>query len=186
MIISKKSKKYFKSLGSRVLQSMVKYQSKTPYFYKDDIFFNQYECLRSVWADNLSIKSACENFNISRSSFYETEKRFLTYGLLGLFSFSESCQQHPDLEQLTLLIKKARPSLSYTSIYRITDSVPLTKKLSSTKIISSILQSYGYGISDMGEDVDFWGRIQRTLDIWSTLTKKLSVSVTQENENLLF
>jgi transposase len=151
---------------------MAKHQSKTPYFYEDEFFFNQYECLRTIWTQNSSIKAACQKFNISRSSFYEIEKRFINYGLPGLFTFSESCQQYPDLEQLSLLIKKARPSLSYTSIHRIAQSVPITKDLSSTKLISKILQSHGYGISDMKDDFCFWGRIQRALDLWSSSLNK--------------
>ncbi len=170
MILSINTIKYFQSINSRVLQSMAKHNSKTPYLYEDDIFFNQYECLRNIWANKSSIKSACQKFNISRSSFYEFEKRFTKYGLLGLFSFNENCKQDSDLEQLTLLIKKGRPSLSYTSIHRFTQSVPIIKT-SSPKLISKILQSHGYGISDMKDDINFWGRVQRTLDLWATFLK---------------
>lgn len=171
MILSKNSIKYFQSLHSCVLQSMAKLQSQTPYFYENEIFFNHYDCLRSVWEHGVAIKSACQKFNISRSFFYEIEKKFTDYGLPGLLTFSDSCQQYPDLEQLALLLKKGRPFLSYTSIHRITQSVPITKGLSSTKLISKILQSHGYGISDMKDDFNFWGRIQRTLDVWATFLK---------------
>jgi transposase len=169
MILTKKSIQYFQSLNSRVLQSIAKYQSKTPFHYDDEIFFAQYECLRSIWKSELSIKKACQKHNISKSSFYEIEKRFIVNGLAGLFPFSNSCQQHPDLEQLTLLIKKARPQISYTSIHRIAQVVPITERISSTKLISKILQSHGYGISDMEDDISFWGKIQRILNRWSTL-----------------
>jgi hypothetical protein len=43
---------------------------------------------------------------MSRSSFYETEKRFIQNGLPGLLFFSDSSKQYPDLEQLSLLAKK--------------------------------------------------------------------------------
>ena len=169
MILSKKSVKYFQSLHSRVLQSMAKHQAKTPYLIESDDFFIKYECLRSVWAQDSSIKSACENFNMSRSSFYETEKRFVQNGLPGLLFFSDSSKQYPDLEQLSLLAKKSRPSLSYTAIHRIAQAVPIIKRRSTPKLVSKILRSHGYGISNMKDGFNFWGRIQRTLDLWSKL-----------------
>ncbi len=171
MILSRKSIKYFQSLHSRILQSMAKHQAKTPYLNEGDNFFKKYECLRSVWTQTSSIKWACANFNIPRSSFHEAEKSFIQYGLPGLLSFSDSSKQFPDLEQLSLLVKKSRSSLSYTAIHRITQAVPITRKLSTPKLVSKILQSHGYGISNMKDDFDFWGRIQRTLNLWSILLK---------------
>ena len=169
MILSNKSLKYFQSLHSRILQSMAKHQVKTPYLIAGDEFFIKYECLRSVWTHSSSIKSACKNFNMSRSSFYETEKRFIKNGMPGLLFFSDSCKQYPDLEQLSLLVKKSRPSLSYTAIHRIAQAVPVIKRRCTPKLVSKILCSHGYGISNMKDDFNFWGRIQRTLDLWSKL-----------------
>lgn len=171
MILSGKSIKYFQSLQSRILQTMDRHQAKTPYLVKGDNFLKKYECLRSVWAQGSSIKWACANFNIPRSSFHEAEKSFIQYGLPGLLSFSNNSKQFPDLEQLSLLVKKSRPSLSYTAIHRIAQAVPIVKRGSTSKLVSKILQSHGYGISNMKDDFDFWGRIQRTLDLWSILLK---------------
>jgi len=171
MILSNNSIEYFRSLHSRILQSMARHQVKTPYLFEDEVFFNQYECLRRVWTQTSSIKSACDEFNVSRSSFYELEKRFVNYGLPGLLFFSDSSRQHPDLEQLCLLAKTARPSLSYTAIHRLAQAVPITKDVLTPKLVSAILQSHGYGISDMKDDAIFWARIQRTLDLWSILAK---------------
>ena len=106
MILSNNSIEYFRSLHSRILQSMARHQVKTPYWFEDEVFFNQYECLRSVWSQTSSIKSACDKFNVSRSSFYQWEKRFVKYGLPGLLFFSDSSRQYPDLEQLCLLAKQ--------------------------------------------------------------------------------
>ena len=76
MILSRKSIKYFQSLYSRILQTMAKHQAKNPYLIKGDNFFKKYECLLSVWTQTSSIKWACANFNIPRSSFHEVEKSF--------------------------------------------------------------------------------------------------------------
>jgi len=171
MILSKTSIKYFQSLHSRILQSMAKNQVKTPYSFNAENFFKQYECLRGVWTQTSSIKSACAKYNISRSFFYELEKRFINFGSPGLLFFSDSSRQHPDLEQLSLLVKQSRPSLSYTAIHRIAQAVPITNNVTTPKLVSKILQSHGYGISDMKDDFRFWGKIQRSLDLWSNLLK---------------
>ncbi len=65
--------------------------------------------------------------------------------------------------------KQSRPSLSYTTIHRIADAIPITKSVSTPELVSNILQSHGYGISDMKSDIEFWGRIQRSLKRWSFL-----------------
>jgi len=171
MILSNNSIKYFRSLHHRILQSMAKQKVKTPYWFENEVFFPQYECIRSVWTQTLSIKSACKKFNISRSFFYELETRFVQYGLPGLLFFSNNSKQHPDLEQLSLLIKMGRPSLSYTAIHRFAQAMPITNNISTPKLVSKILQSHGHGISDLKDDVVFWGRLQRTLELWSALTK---------------
>ena len=169
MILTKSSITYFQSLHSRILQNMARRGTKTPYLYEGEPFFDQYECLRSVWTKTLSIKAACRRFSISRSFFYELEKRFIAYGFAGLLFFTDSSRQYQDLEQLTLTIKKGRPHLSYTAIHRFAQAIPVTKSATTPKRISKILQSHGYGISDLKADVHFWGRIQRTLDLWAQL-----------------
>ena len=171
MILTKSSITYFQSLHSRILQNMAKKDTKTPYLYNGEPFFDQYECLRNVWTRTLSIKAACERFSISRSFYYELERRFIMFGFPGLLFFADSSDQYHDLEQLTLLIKKGRPHLSYTAIHRFAQAVPVTKNVTTPKRISKILQSNGYGISDMKEDFHFWGRIQRTLEQWSQILK---------------
>ena len=69
----KKSIEYFQSLHSRILQSMAKKQAKIPYFIEGDDFFINYECLRSVWTQRSSIKSACESFNTDFHSRYNRQ-----------------------------------------------------------------------------------------------------------------
>ncbi len=153
MILTKSSITYFQSLHSRILQNMARRRAKTPYLYEGEPFFDQYECLRSVWTKTLSIKAACNRFSISRSFYYELEKRFITYGFAGLLFFTDSSRQYQDLEQLTLMIKKGRPHLSYTAIHRFAQAIPVTKSVTTPKRISKILQSHGYGISDLKADV---------------------------------
>jgi transposase len=150
---------------------MAMYQTRTPYLYEGEDFFKHYECLRSIWTHTSSIKGACKKFNISRSSFYDIENRFIKYGLPGLFIFSDSSKQHPDLEHIALLAKKSRPHISYTAIHRLAQAISIIKDVSTPQIISKILQSHGYGISNMEDDSTFWGRIQRSLISWENLLK---------------
>ena len=186
MILSKNSITYFQSLHSRVVQAMAKYQVNKPYLYDDEPFFNQYECLRSVWTKRSSIKLACQKFNIQKSFYYELEKRFTAYGFSGLLFFSDSSKQHSDLEQLALLIRKSRPHLSYTAIHRFAQAIPMTNDATTPKLISKILQSHGYGISDMKVDFDFWGRIQRTLHLWASLLKSPTCERNVKNRKITF
>lgn len=170
MILSEYGLNYFKGLHSRIIQSMVSTGSKYPYLIDDDDFLKNYECIRIVWTDGSSVKNACQKFGISRSSYYKLEKRFVRVGLPGLFALPCMVQQFSDAEELILLAKKARPSLSYTSIYRIAQMIPLTKDIVTVKLIASVLQSHGYGISDMESDVSFLKKIQRKLRTWSGLS----------------
>ncbi|ETR67702.1 MAG: hypothetical protein OMM_05000 [Candidatus Magnetoglobus multicellularis str. Araruama] len=171
MILSKEATNYISSLNSRVNQILIQ-TGKLLYPIENDELLNQYECLRHIWVDEVPVKDGCIKFNIPRSSYYKFEKVFVDFGLPGLLFLPHIPKQFPDLEQLVILIKKARPSLSYTSILRITQAVPLTREYTTLSLISSILQSYGYGLSSMKSDIDFWNNVQRRLKTWLRLSKK--------------
>ena len=113
MILSIHSIRYFKLLSSKVTREMASYHSDTPYFIEDDPIVSRYEVLRKVLFGSIPIKKACLEHNISRSSYYEIEERFIQYGLPGLFSIpGGGVKQEPSLEQLVLIVKKCRPSVS--------------------------------------------------------------------------
>lgn len=171
MILSKTCRQYFKSIQTHVLQGMASHNVASPFLMNNEPFFTHYECLRSVWLKSAGIKAACATYQLSRSTYYELEKRFVELGLPGLFILPAEAEQLPDLEELVLIANKGRPSLSYTAIHRIAQAVPLTRNLSTPELVSSILQSHGYGISNMKSDIAFWGRIQRTLHRWETLRR---------------
>ncbi len=64
---------------------MASYHSATPYFIEDDTLISRYEILRKVWFGSVPIKQVCLECNLSRSSYYEIEERFVRHGLAGLF-----------------------------------------------------------------------------------------------------
>lgn len=169
MILSKSIFRYFGLLQSKVLQTTASFKKEYPYLIKKENFFIYYECLRDVWINRLSIKEACEKYRLNRSTYYLSEKRFVESGVFGLFSMPAFPEQSPHLENLAVLVKKGNPSLSYTTIHRIAQAVPLTKEASSPELISMILQSHGIGISSMASDEEFWGRVQRKLHEWFKL-----------------
>ena len=176
MILSSKTIEYFKKINSLMNQCMV--NNQYPYMINGDFIFNIYESIRCVWLDDVRIQDACDQYNISRSSYYLFEKQFVEFGLPGIFSLPRKTQQFIDLEHLVLMVKKARPSLSYTAIFRIAESISLTKDIASPALVSSILNSHGYGLSNMKNDIIFWERIQRTLKTWERLIqKKISVMI---------
>jgi len=169
MILTNETIDYFKTINSRIIQTSIT-GSKYPYFLEGDDFLKKYESIRMVWLNDASVNSACDKFGLARSTYYACEKNFLSIGTPGLFSLPRNALQFTAAEALTLLAKRAKPTLSYTAIFRICQSIPLTKDIDNPKIISKILLSHGYGLSDMETDTKFWERIQRTLKIWSKMT----------------
>ncbi len=165
MILTQKITDDYKCIGSKVMQGMAQHDSKRPYWISGNGIIAAYECLRTVWVDGGSIHKACRQHGLSRPTYYANETRFIRYGLPGLFPlFKNGHGQTDDLEQLVLLIKKSRPHLSQTAIFRISQAVPQTSTTTSQALISAILESHGYHPSHLDSDVAFWARIQRTID----------------------
>ena len=143
---------------------MASYHSATPYFIEDDPVINRYEILRKVWLTSIPIKQACLEHQISRSTYYEIEDRFIRHGLAGLFSIpGGGMEQEPTLEHLILIVKMCRPSVSQIAILRVAQAVPVTKEIADSQVISRILTSHGWGYARLETDRDFWSRIQRSL-----------------------
>ena len=143
---------------------MASYHSATPYFIEDDPVISHYEILRKVWLGSVPIKQVCLEHNLSRSSYYEIEDRFVRYGFAGLFpSPGSTVNQAPNLEQLVLIVKKCRPTVSQIAVLRVAQAAPVTQAVADSQMISRILNSHGYGYSSLETDRDFFGRIQRSL-----------------------
>jgi hypothetical protein len=164
MILSHKSREYFKFLQAKVSQAMARQGSHTPYFLDDDPVIKNYEIIREVWFDGTSIQHTCQRHNLSRSQYYEKENNFIHYGVLGLFPEIKTLRCSSELERLILMVSDARPSLSQQSILRVAEAVPLTAMEADIDSISDILASYGRSPSDQPADRHFWDRIQRTLN----------------------
>ena len=164
MILSPGSIMYFKLLSSKVTREMASYHSATPYFIEDDPIIRHYEILRKVWLGSVPIKRVCLEYKLSRSSYYEIEDRFVRDGLVGLFpSPGGTVNQAPNLEQLVILVKNCRPSVSQIALLRFAQAVAVTQAVADSQMISRILNSHGYGYASLESDRDFFGRIQRSL-----------------------
>ena len=173
MILPAVSINYFRMLSSRVTQAMAASYSETPYLLDKDPVISHYEALRQVWLNSVAIKQVCLEYQLSRSSYYEIEQRFIRSGLAGLFPIPPNgATQEPVLEQLLLIIRKCRPSVSQTALLRIAQAVPVTQPSADAEITSRILNSHGYGYSSLQTDPDFWARVQRSLVELTGLTEK--------------
>ncbi|MCK4390893.1 MAG: transposase, partial [Desulfobacterales bacterium] len=172
MILSQKSRDYFKSLQAKVSQAMTRYASRIPYFLDDDPVIKNYEIIRQVWFNDVGIKKVCQEHKISRSQYYEKENGFVKHGVLGLFPEIRTLTCSPYLERLILIVSNARPSLSQQAMLRVAEAVPLTREVADIECISQILASYGRSTSDQPSDRDFWDRIQRTLNQLSRLKER--------------
>ena len=187
MIFTQEIMKYFERIASKVQQALGQSQAKVPYFIIEDDIIMKYECLRSVWSDGLPIKTACSRYEIPRSSYYEAENNFVTYGIAGLFPVFDNGQpQVAELEKFVIMVKDARPSLTNTAIHRIAQAVPITKEFADVETVGRILTSYGCGISSLESDKFFWGRIQRTLSELCRIKKTANVRRDKKNRKKTF
>ena len=153
---------------------MASYHCTTPYFIETDPVIRHYEVLRKVWVSSVPIKQACTEHNLPRSSYYEIEDHFVRHGLAGLFSYpGGAVTQAPNLEQLVIIVKNCRPTVSQLAVLRVAQAVPVTHTLADSKVISRILNSHGYGYSRLETDRDFFARIQRSLEELNGIGEKL-------------
>ena len=174
MILSHSTRSYFLLLQAKVSQGMARYGRPIPYFVEDDPVIANYELIRAVWLDGLPIKRACQRHSISRSQYYEEEERFVEHGLLGLFPEVKTLSISTDLERLVVMVSKARCCLSQQAIMRIAEAVPATQEAAGMEAISQILASYGRSVANRPADIEFWSRIQRTLNELNRL-KQVSI-----------
>lgn len=164
MILSRNTRSYFELLQAKVSQAMARHARDTPYFLDDDPVIANYEAIREVWIDGSPIKTVCQRHGLSRSQYYEKEDRFVEHGLAGVFPEVKTVPVSADLERLVIMVSKARPSLPQQSIMRIAEAVPATHDEASMEAVSQILASYGRSVSNRPADMEFWSRIQRTLN----------------------
>ena len=153
---------------------MAQHKRRTPYFLDNDPVIINYEAIRAVWFDRSLIKTVCQRHGFSRSQYYEKENQFVEHGLPGLFPEIKTIPISEDLERLVVMVSKAKPSLSHQSILRIAQAVPATHDAADSESVSKILASYGRSVSNRPSDVEFWSRIQRTLNQLNRL-KQLSL-----------
>lgn len=143
---------------------MARLGRQTPYLLENDPVITNYEIIRKVWAESLPIKTACRWHRLSRSQYYEKEDRFVQYGIAGLFPEVRSLPISETLERLVIMVSKARSRLSQQSIMRIAEAVPATHQAADVDAVSQILTSHGRSISNQIADIEFWSRIQRTIN----------------------
>ena len=172
MILSHRTRKYFQMLESKVTQGITKSINNRPYLVEDDPVLRNYEMIRLVWHDGVSIKGVCQTFSISRTQFYEKENLFIKYGMAGFFPKVSRITSSPEMERLILHINNSRPSLSQQSMLRMAEALPITQNEANLECISNILASHGRSVSCQITDKHFWGRIQRTLSEIDRLTSK--------------
>ena len=188
MILTPAAIHYFKSLGSKVTKGMATHHCTTPYFIKRDPVITYYEALRKVWLRGVAVKQVCTEYNLSRSTYYEIEDRFLANGVAGLFRVpGTAADQAPNLERLALIVKHCRPSASHLAVLRVAKAMPVTQALASAGIVSRILNSHGYEFAGIDSDQEFFARIQRCLgELEGFTTKPLAGRSRNERKDTFF
>lgn len=162
MILTVRQWNYFAKMPSRAAHSLARgNNTKVPFFVDDPIIIH-YELLRAVWAGEYSMRQAQQKFNVGHSYFYTIEKNFIEYGIIGLFPRIGN-KTHPDrIERLVLLVKKVRPEVNQTTIYRLLEALGLAEEFS-LKELSLLLKCHGYRNGYDHGDREFWKNLQDIL-----------------------
>lgn len=186
MILSDSEISYFKEIQSKVLQGAASLKSGKPYLVRDDPVLRNYECIRRVWHECVPIKKVCADIGISRTNYYRLECQFVDHGLPGLFPLSLSENENSELEQLVVIVKSARSSLSVQSLLRIAEAVPVTDAMASLENISQILKSFGLTKGAMPIEKDFFARIQRIMSNLQLLRERKVPGRRRKNRKATF
>ncbi|EFK06246.1 conserved hypothetical protein, partial [delta proteobacterium NaphS2] len=109
MVFTESTRKYFERIPHRVRSALANSKSPVPFEYEDEPFFKSYEALYRLWTNRDSQRSVAESHGISRRKLVELEQSFVHCGALGLLPKLSFLEIDARLEQLVVLIKRARP-----------------------------------------------------------------------------
>lgn len=163
MILSKSLLEYFRSMQSKAIQAMAASNAKTPYQLPEDENILRYEAIRDVWINHKSVSKVCKERKIQRPYYYDFEKKFVEFGVVGLLNTFAHVKQFSKLEQIIVMARRSRPTLSNAALLRIAQALPMTSSEATIELVSEILSSHGLNPSSLSTDMEFFGKIQRIL-----------------------
>lgn len=131
-------------------------------FFLDVAVVRNYEMLRAVWVDGVSINAACEKAECSRTDYYRVENDFLLHGVAALFPDLGVKKQNPKLERLALLVKTTRAKATETMILRFAEALAWDP-CPSLRNIRHVLHSHGLGNARDETDREFWQGLQESI-----------------------
>lgn len=186
MIFSQQELRYLGRLSSTVARALPKAQNENVPFFLNDPVVRNYELLRSVWSDGISISASCNTAKCSRSDFYRLEGAFVKEGVSAVFPILGAKRQDPRLERLALLLKTARPKATATMILRFAEALGFDP-CPSLRRISDILHCHGIGNTRDEEDRQYWRGIQRSVEAVESLrSQSAPVRMQSDRKNTFY
>jgi transposase len=162
MIFTELQFRYLSELPSTVAHAMATVPNPTVPFFLDDPVIRNYELLRSVWLDRVSIAAACRARRCSRNEYYRLENAFLREGIAAVYPDLGGRRQHPKLERLAVLVKTVRSRATETMTLRFAEALRL-EPLPSLRTIGNVLHCHGIGNNRDENDRRYWHAVQESV-----------------------
>jgi hypothetical protein len=174
MVFTDATWKYFEKIPFRVRAALAHLQSSVPFQYDDEPFFKSYDAICSLWAHRNSRRSVADTHSISRQKLTELEQLFIDYGSVGLLPELSFVDIDSRLEQLIVLIKRARPHERASHALRLSEALEFPG--GSLEMIRLVQRCYGYGHRMGQEEIIYFNDLQHILNsVARQRTKKVSM-----------
>ncbi|EFK07682.1 conserved hypothetical protein [delta proteobacterium NaphS2] len=162
MVFTESTRKYFERIPHRVRSALANSKSPVPFEYEDEPFFKSYEALYRLWTNRDSQRSVAESHGISRRKLVELEQSFVHCGALGLLPKLSFLEIDARLEQLVVLIKRARPHERSNHALRISEALGFPG--GDLEIIRLVQRCHGYGHRMKEKDIRYFEELQHILN----------------------
>jgi transcriptional regulator with XRE-family HTH domain len=172
MVLSDSTLRYFSLIQHRIRNAIALSTSNIPFTYEDEPFFTSYDALYKIWIKRESQRSVALTLNISRNTLSLWEENFINYGTIGLLPELSFIDVDSLLENLVVLIKKARPHENTSLALKLAKALNIPG--ASSEIIRKIQRVYGYGQRLNEQDITFFKQLQHIIDSVKIIKDKIS------------
>jgi hypothetical protein len=162
MVLTDVAKTYFASIPSKVRVAHATTRGIVPFFYEDEPFFVAYDALAKRRTKHASRRAVADQLGVGRKRVKELERRFDTYGTLGLLAQISQVEVDPRFEQLVVLVKNARPHENASYALRLAEALGLPE--CSLEQVRQIQRCHGYGQRLDEGDVIYFQELQHILE----------------------
>lgn len=184
MVFTESTREYFERIPHRVRSALAHSKSPVPFEYDGEPFFKWYDALFCYWTTRTSQRLAAESHAMSRQKLMELEQFFVDFGSVGLLPQLSFVDIDPRLEQLIVLIKRARPHERSNHALRISEALGIPGgDLESIRLVQ---RCHGYGHRMTKKDIVYFKDLQHILDSVARQRSKKSAMHDADNRPKTF